>query len=421
MRKHKAREHGFTYVEIIVCLCIATLIVGPLSYSFLTSVQTRVSASHIDEATAYAEGLMIEIKEKMTKDIKEKHQVEKRRINMSSWDEGKKKDIKSGAGKYLLPSTAPELGAIGSRPSAHLRTLLGETVGGDGKSELDARYNTEKYSYEVGLWRMDELPLTSNKFTLDTSTLEKATKFYTDTEAEYQFDASFYDSPTRPITFEITAEMLKVFVDSQKIYIPNYVSTQKIIDVNTINFTSQDDTEKHNSVIRFDRNEIKVNGNCCGYHYTITEEGTGVSDADKGSYTSIINVDLDALLRDDNGVNLSSYKNYTLKFTNTTRFDQVIRIGHSFKKAIDTTEKDADMQKIYDSFNITVEDKPKAGEEATELTIGKSTISRIKKEDLFDNYLMAIVVREKTPVQGEKGKIVKKMLDVYSYDIGVDG
>lgn len=428
MRKYKSRESGFTYVEVIVCLCVATLIVGPLSYALLNSIRTRVNATHIDEATSYAEELMINIKEKMTEDINQKYQVDQRRIDIASWDATKKADAKSGVGQYLLKSTDSEIAALTERPRRALYEFLGETLSG-GKSPSDTRYDTEKYAYEIALWRMEDLPLTSDPaltsriFTLDKDTLKDATKFYTDADSKYQFEDTFYTSTANPITFKVTDAMLKTFVDQDQIYIPNYAGEEKIIDINRINFKdaapgepeSEDEIEAENSEIHFNktRQEIKVGSNTCGYHYTITEHGTsGISDTDAKKYTSIMDVDLGTLIKDENGNTITTYKGYTLKFTNTTRFDQVIRVGHHLDGVLDTTA-----QEIYDSIHIIVEDVPKTGELATSTTIGKSTISRINKENHFENYLIAIIVREKSPVQGEEGKIVKKMIDVYSYDV----
>ncbi len=423
MRREPKKASGFTYVEIIACLCIVTLIVGPLSYSFFMSVKTRVNAGHIDEATSYAETLMGEIKEKMTKDIKQKYEVEHRRIDLSTWDDTKKNAAKWGAGKYLLKLTDAEFAGATTRPSETLDNLFGYKKV-DGKSQLDTRYHTDQYAYEVAIWHMDELTLTSNEldstskqFIVNTTSLEKATKFYTDaqTDSEYQFDETYYESLAQPIEFKITDEMYKIFKDDKKLYIPNGTSTPKIVDVNSICFTDQDNTEATNSEIQFEKKEIKNNTTVCGYHFTLKENaaGTGISDEKKKEYTSIIDVDLNQLLKDEKGKTIDTYEGYTLKFTNQTDFNQLIRINHHLGDAISegSSESSKSAQDIYEDFNVV----------ATNTGKGKSTISYITKEEPFDNYLIAIVVREKNPVQGKEGKIVKKMIDIYSYDVNVSG
>ena len=47
---------------------------------------------------------------------------------------------------------------------------------------------------------------------------------------------------------------------------------------------------------------------------------------------------------------------------------------------------------------------------------GKSIITQINDTKPYENYLIAVVVRDKNPVQGLAGKVVKKMINIYSYD-----
>ena len=73
------------------------------------------------------------------------------------------------------------------------------------------------------------------------------------------------------------------------------------------------------------------------------------------------------------------------------------------KRSAATTENISTIDK---RLNIIVKD-----------TDGKSSIERINEVEPYDNYVVAMIVRELTPVIGEEGKVIKKMLDVYSYDV----
>ena len=138
----------------------------------------------------------------------------------------------------------------------------------------------------------------------------------------------------------------------------------------------------------------------CGYHYINTSHSTATDE------TSIINVDLSHVIEGTDNINLGHCTQpFTLKFTNTTSFDQVIRVGHHLRN-----QTEESIQAIYNKFNIVVEDTGS----------GKSTISYMNEDKFFENYLIAIIVREKDPVQGEAGKIVKKMVDIYSYHINTN-
>ena len=52
MGEHQ-RQKGFTYVEVVVCLCIAVMMVGVFSKAFLSAIKTKVAADNLKQAIDY--------------------------------------------------------------------------------------------------------------------------------------------------------------------------------------------------------------------------------------------------------------------------------------------------------------------------------------------------------------------------------
>lgn len=55
-------QKGLTFAEVVICIFIVALVVGPITASFSSSTKDRVSAERINEATVNAEKLTEEIK-----------------------------------------------------------------------------------------------------------------------------------------------------------------------------------------------------------------------------------------------------------------------------------------------------------------------------------------------------------------------
>ena len=413
LKMNKRNEQGFTFVEILTCLAIVALIVGPICFSFLSSLKTRVTAESINEATAYAERMLEDIKVQITDDIILRQKIVGNRVATSSYSGNLSIDT-NGVCDYLidLPSSA----------SVRSGTQMTNFFKGADSNILNSRYDTDTYAYEVALWRMNDIPFasasTTKTFTLDENAIGKAVKLFTDSSADYQFKASKYTGLTNPITFKITDEMIKAFEDQALAYVPSQESTEsakKVMDKNTITLNTnintvapataniknwRESTGVGNKAIEI--NQIKTIKNASnvtvGYIFEISN-GT-----DSGSFTatnsrSIIELDIRALLRDTNLVELTTYDTLTFKFVNNTVFDQFIVVKQN---AIGTETTD-----INTKFNIVAEDK----------STGKSGIVRIDDIDAYENYLITVIVREKNPVLGESGKIVKKLIDIFSYDV----
>lgn len=413
LKINRRNEQGFTFVEILTCLAIVALIVGPICFSFLSSLKTRVTAESINEATAYAEKMLEDVKVQITDDIILRQKIIGNRVATSSYSGNLSVDT-NGVCDYLidLPASA----------SVRSGTQMTNFFKGTDTNILNSRYDTDTYAYEVALWRMNDIPFTSvsatKTFTLDENAIGKAAKLFTDVSTDYQFNISKYTGVVNPITFQVTDEMLKAFQDQTLAYVPSQDATEsakKVMDKNTITLNTNVNTVAPdtaaiknwrkskgagNEAIKIDQIKTIKNASNVAVGYTF-EISNGT---DAGSFTatdsrSIIELDIRALLRDTNLAELTTYDTLTFKFVNNTVFDQFIVV----KQNAMGTEATA----INTKFNIVAEDK----------STGKSSIVRIDDMDAYENYLITVIVREKNPVLGESGKIVKKLIDIFSYDV----
>ncbi len=414
LKKNKENEQGFTFVEILTCLAIVALIVGPICFSFLSSLKTRVTAESINEATDHAESLLEDIKVQITNDIILRQKIVGNRVPTVSYSS----DDKFGVGNYL---TDLPIG-VTSRAKVEMSAFLK----GTDALILNGRYDTDKYAYEVALWRMADIPLTSSgteeSLTLDVATIDQATKLYTDSSSDYQFDPSKYVGIANPITFSLSEEMLKAFKDSELTYVPNQTVAEaeyKILDKNTIILndantpTIENKRDKAGNTPAIQISDIKPikdsSDDTQGYVFTIAEGTIDSSEfpkasTDKSYYRSIIELDVRNVLRNTTDLsNNTVCDDLTYKFVNTTGYDQLIYIRQN---AIN----DGEAATVVKKFNVV----------ATNTGTGKSNIIRVDDIIPYENYLIAIIVREKNPALGEQGKIVKKMIDIFSYDVTTD-
>ena len=67
--KLKSNEKGVTLLEVVVCMMIVMIVVGPMLLNFMTAKKTMTSAERVNEATGYSEQLIAQVKERITQDI----------------------------------------------------------------------------------------------------------------------------------------------------------------------------------------------------------------------------------------------------------------------------------------------------------------------------------------------------------------
>lgn len=391
---------GFTYIEVLVCITVIALMVGPLSYSYVTSVRTKESAIEIEEVTAYAERLLQETKEQINYDITQQQKALGGRILSPDLD------TSYGVIQYLRDYDDVDFSSLTdgvSQRKINLDKLLSDFSATD--------YDTHKYAYEMVLWRVSDVDLSVESFSLDKHTLKKASCFYSDTDPDYQFLESNYQEGVNLVHFNIDPTMLKAFTDSELKYITNPTEENKKIkrlDLCTVDVKEDGtiETPIDGALAHMTLNIEEVKGakdELLGY--VITNRCEGFIEESGYTYRSVIDLDIRKILRKSDLEPLTEYDQFTFKFVNTTKYDQIIRIKQNIIK--DSSEDNSEtLEAINEKFNIVTTDE----------ALGKSSILRINDEGPSENYLIAIIVRDKRPIQGHPGKIIKKILDVYSYE-----
>lgn len=394
-------QKGLTFAEVVICIFIVALVVGPITASFSSSTKDRVSAERINEATVNAEKLTEEIKNELTTDIIEKQRRDGNQVEINALSTEDKNHYDNIVNKYLNPTNSIIDRAFTETLSDYLRHT---------EAELNQAYNTDQYAYEVLLWNINDAPIdaTTKTLTVNTAALSTATKLYT--SPSYKFNVGDYTNPNLPVTFNISDEILKAFKDAEERYIVNLLPADKnyeVVDINKIDISESmavTKTSKHSKIELSDpsTSEITVKGVCKGYRFDISKP-TGVTINATPTPLSIIEVDLTKLLRNKDTLAITTtYDEYTFKFVNHTDVDQIIRI-----KRTETTAED--LSAVDKRYNVIAETIP--------TSTAKTTIERINEIEPYDNFIMAVIVRETDPVTGKKGKVVKKMLDIYSYDV----
>lgn len=399
------KNGGFSYIEVLMCLMILTLVIPPMSYAFLVTIKINREAIDIEQVTNNTEQLLEDVKYQMTQDIELQQKILGARYKIEGKSEAEIKKAKEGVGQYLVDGTEV-FKENGARKDAELKGFLSGIV----EIDLARRYNLDKYAYQIALWRLSDISWTNQTLIWDKGTLEKATKIYSDPAFRaFGLDKEGgVENRESVITFQITSEMLKIFQDDTFSYIPNQVVHEKILDKNRIQFDELGMPEiihllpKQGAIDIQQREILEASGTKTGYVFHIYEsiknQAAFLKDASK--YRSIIEFDVRHLLRKNEDLSeRTTYDSLTFKFINHTAYDQLIYIR---KNVIETENPEV----VQHKFNVILEDENQ----------GKSMMIQTSDVKPYENYLVAIVVRDKQPIQGQVGKVIKQMVDVYSYD-----
>lgn len=410
MRENRG-EKGFTYVEVVVCLCIVVLIIEPFSDAFLSSIQTKRAADDLMQATDYGEKLLVQIKEKMARDIVLKQQIEGNLMDLSCLSVEEKEQAPNGMGQYLC-----SMSEIGSerRDAYSLNKWLNQSL-----SELQRDYATDRYAYEIAIWRIEDVPMLGDTFYLTNDALQSATKFYTDKAFLFQLSPE-EEKDQQQVTYKIADDKLALLQEHSFSY---EGKAKEAIPCSTILFHEDGTFEEAHAQTNSMAAPIQVSllsevkdiyGNRCGYHFIIEEKGFhSIGSYEKASIYSI-EMDVRKWLRNEKLEEITSFDDYTFKFTNQTPYDIVIDIKHNLyytkgKESVETEKnKKKAIDKVNQKFRVISENQ----------STGKVSVMRREAPKRNLNYMIVMQVRDKVPNQGKKGKVVKKMLDFYSFDVG---
>lgn len=424
--KQQTNESGFTLVEVLISLAIVALIVGPISFSLLSAIKMRISAEAVNQVTKTTERLMEDIKSELTTQIYNKQEIEGNRKKAKTVA-----DIQ-GYEQCLLANSiatnrdkAYELEGF-LKFSQEVKETSDTSADTASTINLQEAYDTDHYAYEVALWQVPDITFEDEKLLLTATQMNSATKLYTDSAYKWSVGKE-YDTIVYPLSFQITSEMLKLFVDANQNYVPSpspppiKILDTKVIKVGKVN--GNQSLEMPNATegyVKLEASIIENGGKSQGYSIKISIQGNVDSSAYPLASTQInIEVDIRELIGDiemlkTEAQSATTVNTKTLKFINDTNYDVVIRVTDNLPEDFygsNTAEDIAKNKKVNEyvanKYTIVAKDNQN----------GKSTI--VKKADIkpYENYIIAMIVREKKPVLGKPGKIIKKMIDVYSYDI----
>ena len=400
MDKHE-RERGFTYVEVVVCLCIAVMIVGPFSRAFLSFIKTKVSAEDLKQATDYGEQLMLQIKERIAKDLILQQQMEGRLVDVSKLAKEEKDRMHSGMTQYLR-SVSEEIAP------ARQNYLLSEWLS-ESPTHLQKNYDTDRYAYEIAIWPINDIPKTDGIFKLTNKALTDATKIYTD--ETFQFGLSLdEESDWQQITLKDAKDYLGIsYLDKANISKTSIVfdeagafeekQVRGYLDPMPVQLTFVSEiTDTH--------------GKRCGYHFSIDETGSYGEGKRQKEWIYQVELDVRKWLRNEKLEKITDFEDYTFKFTNQTPYNVVIVTSQNVyyekgKNQAETEEnKRIAREKVNQKFRVITEC----------LGSGRITIMRSESYEMSPTYMIMMQIRDKVPVLGKEGKKIKQMVDFYSFN-----
>lgn len=427
-KKGKINERGFTLVEVLISLAIAAFIVGPISLSLLSAIKMRLSAESIDQVTKTTERLMEDVKSALTYQIYNKQEVEGQR--KVAIDEVNDKLALQGYKQCLLANSDPTFVTVNRSEAFPLEAFLNfnplftppETVP---SINLQEAYDTDHYAYEVALWRVEDITFEGEQLLLTPTQMNAATKLYTDSTYKWSTGKG-YDAIVYPLSFQMSSEMLKLFEDADQKYAPGATpSPIKLLDTKEVKVQSNGSLDMPKATVgnvKLESKAIINAGQNKGYTIKVSLIGAEDPLAYPHANTRInIEVDIREIIGDvqtlkadaQSGVAVNTK---TLKFINETKYDLVIRVKDNLPRDL-YTSSEVDYMDKNKKVNDYIDKKYNIVVVASSGESGKSTI--VKKADIepCGNYMIAIIVREKDPALGQSGKIIKKMIDVYSYDV----
>lgn len=405
-RMHKRYEErvsaGFTYVEVLVCMLIIASVIGPICMSFVASNKVRGTAQTLTESTVYTEALLERIKQQLTQDIKLKKQKDNHEILEYPVGGEARRSIEICLEEVYIDTTPLEKGLLSD-------FLWEQDFKALDKKVMDKRYGSERYAYEVAIWRTENIDRSKEALVFNKEALERAAKFYT--HPIYCFND--YEVESRKISFEMGEALKTKFWKAQ--LAPREMDGLKVIGEHTITLSKEgienisgklNDSSgitgisSGEKIIMEEPKPVKNNKGLIGIIYT-SIMGTDY----KSDEMSIINVDIRQLLGRNGLETLEDNEKLTLTFVNQTQRNQVIRVIEGSQNNEDV--KDGSLEHSNKKIEIVAVDKG---------IHSKTSIQYTKDIGFKDNFIIAIVTRDMKPMIGEAGKVVKQMIDVYSYE-----
>lgn len=235
--------------------------------------------------------------------------------------------------------------------------------------KLEERYDLTHYAYEVAIWNREDMALNKGSFKGGEQNLNQPIWIFSDIEFSESLEVEEDESEIWP-SLSVKEELLRELEKAADYKVDNgSVYKSKI---SFLSGTSHIDNDSREIIIENIRAE---EGNGQRYIYIISTE-----QALEGM--SILEVNFDKL---------SEEADFSLEFINYLNIDQLICLKG---------EKP-------ENISVLIRDK---GE-------GSSILLQEETSGNTFHYVIAAVIRVKDPIQGKRGKIVKKAIDLYSFDV----
>jgi hypothetical protein len=368
MFKNQNNHKGMSYIEVAICLFAVSIVILPLSQAFVASVKLKEETKSISQSTFYAETLLEEVKNRLQEDLLTERKIET---------------------EYEEEVLNPLVEFLGIEP--------------DDLESFEQNYDTQKYTYEVALWNIGEiLAEEGSVISFEESSLIKASRFYTGDEDEKNKAFQFKDSELNSLPW-YDAKQYKLFFSDKnfvKSYIPkknpdNTVSNENSnisalgrIKLSMVGSSITADIDEEDPVID------RVNPVVIGNTYICKLE----------TLTGKAMIIVDTRLLDKTKV-----ENISFEFKNSTAFQVAVKILFNKSDLNDLSKK------IYISGGLNDVTVVEDDDEAVQ-PIPKIVVERVTELDEEKDYLIGMIVRDKSPKWGNAGKIVKTMMDIYSFE-----
>lgn len=380
----KIKRQGFTYMELIVSLVLVLLVIGPICMSVVTSRKIYSTWEITEKGVYHTEALMEEVKAQLRENSRLKRQKENQLIPDYPND-------KVGRSIALCLETSKR------DPELTLEELLPHIT----KADLETDYETQRYAYEVGIYPIETFEEEKQVFNYDEAKAAEAVKFYSDLDFQatlevqhevkpigLSVDCLKTDDHQAQSQGEVVVNKARITLTSEQVAI-----AQKVQDVSGLEAIC---LQGEALMVQKPTLMKDANGQVEGLSYTITAP-PGKKDS------GVIEVNVNGLLRQLDAAQKKlevneAVKSFTLQFINEAEGDQTVCIIRTPCEGVDTIEA------IDEKIKVNVLNPGH----------GTTNVVRLSEGHREKRFIIVILTRDKMPIMGKKGKIVKKMIDFYN-------
>lgn len=376
IRKNKKEEIGYSYVEVILCIVMMGIVISPILKILHTSTQIRNEAQSIYKATYFIQNMMEEIREVIPIYLEQE-------IDNAFLLEDEKKYVKQI--EELLEGTQDEIGSV----IDFLELEKGN------EEDFCQRYETEQYIYDIGIWRVGGL---TQENIMQEIPYEKVTKLSTKESEEEEIYQGLFKKliDEEELAFQVQSEY--------NLFQTNYKAPKSYRGKCMV--TWQRNKEQLESLLRDSEGEIQEETALL----TNGENLWGRVEKTRQDEKDYYQIRTDK--REESGevkiiIDLGKLENFKGKeaeidyrpivIQNETNYDLAVELMYA------STESEA--------FNRSLIEQLVAfdNENKTMIVTQRESGKRIE-----DSFMIIGLVRRKAPELGEQGKVIKKMIEIYS-------